>query len=300
MALAAMLAEGLHPPVRMANLTGFVELFARLALQELDFRLEALNMVELGATFEDAGIEYCTLPRPIPALVAERVLVMERVAGVPYDSAASEYGDRLDGDRLLRLAIQGVLETTLIYGLFHGDLHAGNVMIDRGDRFALVDFGICGRVDAEQRAALVRFMLAFAQMDAAGLLTALQHFGAIPVDVDVDALAGELQVELDRISPASGYRLTFDRLGEALNTVLRILSAARFRLPTELVLFFKNLLYLADFTANIAPDADLLSQIAPILAHFSTKYATELSALTRVEPEGDRRQGRQLESIQLL
>ena len=277
MALAAAAAERLHPSARTANLTGFVELFAELVLQELDLRLEALNLVELGAAFEDAGIDYCTLPRPIPGLVTDGVLAMERVHGVAYDAAASTYGPRLDGDKLLELAIRGVLETTLIYGIFHGDLHAGNVLIDRGDAFALVDLGICGRIDAAQRAALVQFMLAFARMDAGGQLDALELFGALPPGVDRDALAAELQPELDAINPAGGHTLSFDEVGAALSGILRILAAARFRLPKELVLFFKNLLYLTGFTASVAPDADLLSQVEPVLAHFVRKYGAELA-----------------------
>ncbi len=279
MALVAALGERLHAAARVANLTGFVELFAQLVLEELDFRLEALNMVELGAAFEDAGIDYCTLPRPIPDMVTDGVLVMERVRGVSYDRAQDEFGERLDGDRMLQLAIQGVLETTLIYGQFHGDLHAGNVLIDGGDAFALVDFGICGRIDAAQRAALVSFMLAFAQMDARGQLLALTGFGALPPDADIDGLAAKLQVELDRINPNTGHRLTYDQIGQTLSSVLRLLTAGRFRVPKELVLFFKNVLYLSSFTASIAPDADLLSQIAPILGHFTAKYADQLAVL---------------------
>ena len=278
MALVAMIAERLRPAARVANLSGFVELFAQLALQELDLRLEALNLVEVGAAFEDAGIDYCTLPRPIPGMVTERVLVMERVAGVAYDAAPEEFGEDLEGDLLLRLAIQGVLETTLIYGMFHGDLHAGNVLIDEGDRFALVDFGICGRITAEQRAALVAFLLAFARMDAVGQLRALEQFGAIPAHADLESVAASLQREIDEIDPAAGYQLTFDQLGQTLGGVLRVLSESGFRLPKELVLFFKNLLYLTGFTASVAPDADLLSQIAPILGHFSEKYGDEMAA----------------------
>ncbi len=280
MALVAVVAERLHPAAKMANLSGFVELFAQLVLEELDFRLEALNLVELGAAFEDAGIDYCAMPRPIPELVTEGVLVMEHVDGVSYDKALDQFGARLDGDRLLQLAIQGVLETTLIYGMFHGDLHAGNVLIDAGSSFALVDFGICGRIDAPQRAALVRFMLAFAQMDARAQLDALTEFGALPADAELDALAEQLQVELDKISPDTGQALTYDQLGDTLSVVLRLLSESRFRLPKELVLFFKNMLYLVSFTASIAPDADLMSQIAPILAHFMAKYGDQLASFS--------------------
>jgi ubiquinone biosynthesis protein len=209
---------------------------------------------------------------------------MERVPGVSYDRARAEFGDRLDGERMLQLAIRGVIETTLIYGMFHGDLHAGNVLIDQGDRFALVDFGICGRIDASQRAALVRFMLAFAAMNARDQLQALGEFGALPADADLDALAAQLQLELDLIDPQAGHSLTYDQLGSTIGTVLRLLSAHRFRLPKELVLFFKNLLYLGGFTASLAPDADLLGQIAPTLAHFAAKYPDELASIVGQQP----------------
>jgi ubiquinone biosynthesis protein len=279
MALVAAVAERFSASARFANLTGFVELFAELALAELDFRLEALNLAELGVAFDDAGIDYCAVPHPIPELVSEGVLVMERVPGVAYDKARAKYGSRLKGDRLLTLAIQGVLETTLMYGLFHGDLHAGNVLIDGGDRFALVDFGICGRIDAAQRAALVRFLLAFAEMDARGQLVALEPFGAIPPDADIDALAIPLQAEIERIDPRAGHQLTFDQLGEVLGRVLRILTASGFRAPKDLVLFFKNLLYLSSFTASVAPDADLLAQIEPVMRHLTSKYPQAVSEI---------------------
>src|SRR4029077_4030693 len=41
MALMAAAAERLVPEARMANLSGFVELFAQIVLEELDLRLEA-------------------------------------------------------------------------------------------------------------------------------------------------------------------------------------------------------------------------------------------------------------------
>jgi ubiquinone biosynthesis protein len=279
MALVAAVAERFSASARFANLTGFVELFAELSLAELDFRLEALNLVELGVAFSDAGIDYCSVPHPIPELVREGVLVMEHVPGVSYDKARARYGSQLKGDMLLTLAIQGVLETTLMYGVFHGDLHAGNVLIDGGDRFALVDFGICGRIDAEQRAALVRFLLAFAEMDAKAQLIALEPFGAIPPDADIDALAIPLQAEIERIDPRAGNRLTFDELGAVVGRVLTILSASGFRAPKDLVLFFKNLLYLSSFTASVAPNADLLAQIDPVMRHLTAKYPQAVSEI---------------------
>ena len=53
----------------------------------------------------------------------------------------------------------------IAYGIFHGDLHAGNVLINSAGDFSLIDFGIAGRIDAEQRAATVKFLFGFAQND---------------------------------------------------------------------------------------------------------------------------------------
>ncbi len=264
---------------RTTNLTGFVELFAHLTLEELDFRLEALNLVESAAAFEDAGLDYVTVPRPIPGMVTQRVLVMEHVDGVSFTKARATHGDVIDGDRLLHLAVRGVLETTLVHGLFHGDLHAGNVLVDARGDFALVDFGICGRLDAAQREGLVRFLVAFAASDAEGQVAAMVRFGAIDPSADRSKLVAELQVQLDALERREGGEVTFDKLGATLGRLLAVLAANGFRLPKELVLFFKNLLYLGEFTATFAPDADLLAEVAQIMGELLAAHPEELGAL---------------------
>ena len=284
MSLMAGAAERLLPEARMANLAGFVELFAQIVLEELDFRLEAVNIVELALASENAGQDYVNYPRPIPGLVATNVLVMERVAGVRYTDAAKAYPETVDGDKLLRLAIQSVLEQTLIYGKFHGDLHAGNVLIAPDGKFSLVDFGIIGRLTAEQRAALVRFMIGFARGDVRMQLEPMREFGAIPAHADMDSLVAEVQVHADKLADveirAGQITQGLDELAESMSMIMRLLMGSGFVVPKELVLFFKNLLYLNGFAAALAPNANLLDEIEPIFTYFATRYpqAIELMA----------------------
>ena len=82
LSVIALVADKLSKRARIANLPGFVELFAQLVLEELDFRLEAMNMTEIGLANEDAGLDHIRVPRPIPGLVTSRVLVMEKVSGI--------------------------------------------------------------------------------------------------------------------------------------------------------------------------------------------------------------------------
>lgn len=277
LALAAVAAERLGEDMAAANLPGFVELFAQLALEESDFRLEALNLQDCAAVFRACEMDWVTVPAPIDGLVSERLLVMEEIEGIPYDRAAAALGDRLDGARLLSLAVGGVLKSALLHGVFHGDLHAGNVLVRPDGTFGLVDFGICGRFTVAQRRSMARYLTGFAQADAHAQVSALCDFGAVPTVND--ALVGELAEELERLARRTGGAVTFERLGENISSQLSILARHGFRMPKELVLFFKNLLYLSSFAAAVAPQADLFSIIESALGDINERHASELGQL---------------------
>src|SRR5437588_640884 len=274
MALLAAFGEARSSAVRAANVRGFVELFAQLVLEEMDFRLEALNMVEIGLASEDAGMfGALRVPRPVPGLVTPRVLVMEYLPGKRYTDAAGHLDAGVDPAAIIRLGIQGVLEHTLVYGIFHGDLHAGNVFLEPDGRFVLLDFGIVGRLDARQRAALVQFMMGVGMWDVRAQLEGLREFGAIPADTDVAGLAAALEALDAEQHPDV---VTHEQIVEGMGQVMRILVAHGFRLPKELVLFFKNLLYLNGLAATLAPDLNLLGEVDPIFQYFAAKYEKEL------------------------
>ena len=282
MALAAAAGERASKSARVANLSGFVELFAQMVLEEIDFRFEALNQVELALASEAAGHDFATFPRPIPQLACEDVLVMTLVEGVPYTRAAEAYPDAIDGERLLSLAITATLEHMVAFGIFHGDLHAGNVLINAKGDFSLIDFGIAGRIDAEQRAATVTFLFGFGRNDNLMQLRGLQRFGAVPADADLEALAAQIEGQLMAIDPTLLTRegeFTVDRLGQALGTIIKVLARNGFSLPKELVLFFKNLLYLNGFAATLAPDTNLFDSIEPTFTYFIGRYPEELGQI---------------------
>ena len=274
-------ADRLSRRARIANLPGFVELFAQLVLEELDFRLEALNLVEVGLANEDAALGHIRVPRPIPGLVTTEVLVMERVPGVRYTDAALRHPE-IDGHRLVRLAVQGVLEHALLYGVFHGDLHAGNVLIDEQGNFSLVDFGIVGRLDAAQRAALVRLVLGFARQDFAAQVAAVAELGALPPAIDLEPVVREFAAQSTEMLAAVDRplnQLDLGTLTDQVTRAVRLLAEHRFRQPKELFLFSKNLLYLNGLANAFAPDINLLAEIGPVFAYFQAKYPAEIAQI---------------------
>ena len=147
-----------------------VELFAETVVEELDFRLEAENMLDIAhvlARTEQRGI---VVPRPHPTLVTRRVLVMERLRGFAFDDVESMHAAGIDTNALLQAGLIAFFEGAMIYGVFHGDLHGGNLLVQPDGRTALLDFGITGRLDEPQRLAFLRLLVPGTTGDVRGQL----------------------------------------------------------------------------------------------------------------------------------
>lgn len=259
---ALMVAEMSNDRLRIANLRSIVELMIRLFAQEVDLRLEAINIVEMALAFERAGLDV-QVPAPIPGLVTKRALVMERIDGVSTAEMGSMTAYGHVAEDLVRLAIVTVLETTFVDGIFHGDLHPGNVFVnERG--LALLDFGIVGRLSPKKRGALVRLMTAGMMEDQTGILDALKDFDALPADADVSALVAMLP-EPPTMDERRAFIADPSLMEDRLAQIIRALQTSGFRVPPELTLFAKNSLYLNDAMMRHAPDFDIVGEMMTML-----------------------------------
>ena len=52
----------------------------------------------------------------------------------------------VDTEGVVRTAMIALMEGAMVEGIFHGDLHGGNLFVLPDGRTALLDFGIVGRL----------------------------------------------------------------------------------------------------------------------------------------------------------
>lgn len=151
--------------------------------EELDFRIEARNIAAVAAD-APAGTTV-RIPNVHADISTRRLLVLDRFNGVSIRDAGPRL-DQLGADRhaLARELLSCLLRQILIQGTFHADPHPGNILLLGSGQLALIDFGLVGRLDVRQQAALRRLLTAAARRDPAELYEAVSELAAFPVRDD--------------------------------------------------------------------------------------------------------------------
>jgi ubiquinone biosynthesis protein len=264
---------GRIPVTALANPPALVELFAETVIEELDFRLEADNMLAVAGVFAATEQRAIIVPRPHPELVTRRVLVMERLDGFAFDDVESMHAAGIDTHALLQAGLIASLEGALIHGVFHGDLHGGNLVVQPDGRTVLFDFGQTGRLTEPQRLAFLRLLMTGSTGDARGQLAALRDLGSFPPDVDIEALVRDLDLEGPVKDPV---QMSADELVTEMREVTKKLLGYGARAPKELMLFVKNMMFLNSATAVLGPDLDMIEQMMQVYAYFAQQHGERI------------------------
>jgi ubiquinone biosynthesis protein len=275
MAWLAPFLVGRIPVSALANPPALVELFAETITEELDFRMEAQNMMDVARVLHDLGQTGYVVPRPHPELVTRRVLVMERLEGFAFDDVAGMKAAGVDTEAVVRTGMIAFMEGAMIHGVFHGDLHGGNLFVMRDGRTALLDFGITARLTQPRRLAFLRLMLGAITNDLKGQMGALRDLGALPMDTDLDAVIKDLRLDAPPVDPTT---LTGEEIVAEIQRVVKALLGYGARMPKELMLYVKNMVFLDGAIATLAPDLDILAEVANISMHFAQTHGERLGA----------------------
>jgi ubiquinone biosynthesis protein len=280
MAWLAPRLVGRIPIAALANPPALVELFAETIVEELDFRLEAENMLDIASVLAQTGQRALLVPRPHPQLVTRRVLVMERLRGIPWDNVAAMHDAGVDTEAVLHAGLVGFMEGAMLYGVFHGDLHGGNLMVQPDGRTVLMDFGITGRLDETKRMAFLTLLVGATSGDTMSQLRALRDLGAFPPDADLDAVYHDLDLD-QTVDPTM---LSADELVHWLQELTKKLLEHGARAPKELMLFVKNMMFLDGAIARLAPDLDILEEVQQVHTEIAMRHGQRLAAELGIDP----------------
>ena len=268
--LMVNLADRYLPELRPFDLRGIADEFARTIRKELDFFLEASNTERFRKNFAD--VKEVLVPGVRWEFTTKRLLVLDLIEGNRADDPAVLEAQGHDPRRIAQIGVRAFLKQVFDDGLFHGDLHAGNLLVTPDGRVAFLDFGAVGYLSEESQDSLGRIFLALIGRDYAGMADGYLRMGAVDESVNLRAFDRDLR---ELIEPYYGRPLKDLRLGEILRETAQIALRHRIRVPPELILLARSALTIEGLGRILDPDFLILEEAAP--------YARKLLA-RRLDP----------------
>ncbi|MCX7991403.1 MAG: AarF/UbiB family protein [Proteobacteria bacterium] len=265
--LLSFLGNFLHrhfEEIRYVNLPLLVEEFTRIIYRELDFRNELANMIKMKKTFDD--IEFIKIPEVIPLLTSENILAMEMVEAIKITDKENITKISVDIKALLLGSFKVFVKKVVEKGIYHGDLHPGNIAVTLDGKLVLYDFGNIGFLSTKIRNVIKKLFIAIVEKDYEDFIRLLLDSGIIRDDIDISMIERDLMDAFERRLELSIG--AFDLSG-LIKDIVDISRKHSVNLPQELVGFFRTLIllegigkeYIEDFSLNnlifdIVKDAD--------------------------------------------
>jgi ubiquinone biosynthesis protein len=281
MKLGAGLAERLAPPLRRLEPAAFVATVARSLELELDLRLEAAAASELGEVMARDG--YMSAPAVVWDGVGRQVLTLEWVQGAPLSAGSTLELEGLDRPTLANNLIRAFLAQALDHGVFHADLHEGNLFVTAPASIAAVDFGIVGRLGPKEQRFLAEILWGFLRRDYRRVAEVHLDAGYVPARHSIDDFAQALRAVGEPIFGRPAREVSMGRL---LGQLFEITALFDMHLRPELVLLQKTMASVEGVARRIDPDHDIWEAARPVVERWIARELSPAARARRLVEQG--------------
>ena len=273
--LAGELIQRWAAPIRRLEPVKLADTVVRATELELDLRLEAAGADELAEVMAKDG--YMSAPKVLWEGVGKRVLTMTWAEGMALSDDAALDQPGLDRKALADNLTRAFLAQALDHGVFHADLHEGNLFAAAPARLQAVDFGIIGRLGPVERRYLAEILWGFLQRDYPRVAQVHFDAGYVPRKHSVASFAQALRAVGE---PVFGQRANAVAMSRVLTQLFEITALYDMHLRPELVLLQKTMMTVEGVARRIDPEHDIWGASEPVVRRW---IARELSPVSRVK-----------------
>jgi ubiquinone biosynthesis protein len=280
----AGLADEYWVDARRLRPVELVREYRKTILDELDLLREAGNAAQLKRNFAGSPLLY--VPEVHWDYCRVNVMVMERIHGVVINDLEQL---RARGTDIARLAENGVeIFFTQVFrdNFFHADMHPGNIFVQVDDpqnpRYAAVDFGIVGTLQARDQHYLAENFMAFFDRDYARVAALHVESGWVPRGTRVDELESAVRTVCEPIFNKPLKEISFAQV------LLRLFETARrfdMQVQPQLILLQKTLFNIEGLGRQLYPELDLWRTAQPYLRKWMRERMSPRKVLRRARAQ---------------
>jgi ubiquinone biosynthesis protein len=255
--LAEMLEQYIEE-VRLFQPVMIVEEFARTIRRELDFTAEAAYTEKFYYLLKDNA--KIGSPKVFWQYTTPHVITLQKLIGTNIGEKAKlqEYGINIK--TLAHDLAYSFTQQYLIWGIFHGDPHPGNILVSPSGKIFLVDFGMVGHLSRELQSQLATTLIALMRNDLEMVIEVYEDIGAFSEQVNHRDLKNDILEIMDKY-----FNTPFQRLdiGKIFEDIVRLARNHKIKLPRDFVLLGKSLVTVSTIARELDPDFNFARAASP-------------------------------------
>ena len=258
--LFAYIIENTFSKAKRLKLVEVVHLLREITNIEMDLRFEAAAASELYENTKNDN--RFNVPKIYWNYTTKKVLALDKVDGISIREHKKLKEIGIDLKFLAENLIQHFLKQAVRDGFFHGDMHQGNLFVDKQGNIIPVDFGIMGRLDKNNRKFLAEILYGFIQRDYVKVAEVHFQAGLVPQNASKDEFAQALRSVGE---PIFGQSIKDISGGNLLAQLFEITE--KFNMPTQtpLLLLQKTMVVVEGVARKLYPETNIWQVSRPVL-----------------------------------
>lgn len=256
----ATIAELIIPTCRRLRPRQVVEVLRSWVVEETDLRMEAAAMSHYADALAD--IPGFVVPEPLWDYCDRELLVTTRMVGVPLTRWDDIEKMDVDHTKIANSLIELFLTTATRGGIFHGDMHPGNIFIREDGMIELLDFGLMGRIDEATSRYLAEILHGFLERDYDRVAQLHFEAGYVPAHQSQSAFAQSLRSVGEPIFGRSSSEIS---MGRVLQQLFSITEQYGMETQPQLILLQKTMMTIEGVARSLSPNTNIWEAARPAI-----------------------------------
>ena len=247
-----------YPELAAMNITGLINEFSATILKELDYTIEASNINRFRIMFKDNPSVH--IPVVHTQHCTKKLLVMEKIHGIPPDDLGALQAAGLDLSQIARNGADALLTMILKHGFFHADPHPGNIFVMEGNVIGFIDFGMFGALTPRDLDFLADFAIGFVSRNSDTISHALVTLCGKKFFEHREELKFEIH---QMMMQYTGIPIETINFAGAIQNCVDIIVKYKLQIPSGIFMLIKALATLEKFATSLDPSLALAPVIVP-------------------------------------
>mgnify|MGYP001291054174 FL=1 len=262
--VTAKIMERFSKEAKRLRLVEVVKTLAESLSMEIDLRLEAAAQSEIRENI--INDDYFSVPDVYWDLTRKNILISDWVDAIPAKDINKITEEGFNKKKIGKNILKTFLTTSIRDGLFHADMHQGNLFIEKEEKIIAVDFGIVGHLDFESKQYLNNILLGFINRDYDKIANVHFEAGYVPETEDKKKFAQALRSIGE---PIQGKEASDISIGNLLTQLFEITNQFNMKTQPQLLLLQKTMVVVEGVAREYDPNLNIWTESEPILNELS-------------------------------